>query len=104
MHVYVEYKVPVLVEVDLDQEAIVGVYVDDEQVEGPYDVIGIDPDGLAAAEAFRAVELAESESWPAWEFSLSLPLLPLGAPPSDYLNPVVPLPRELRELHYQPCR
>ncbi len=35
VHVYVEYKVPVLVEVDLDREAIVAVYVDDEQVEGP---------------------------------------------------------------------
>lgn len=70
MHVYVEYKVPVLVEIDLDEEAIVGVYVDDEQVEGPSDVIGVDPHGLAGAEASRAVELVESESWPAWEFGL----------------------------------
>lgn len=70
MPIYVEYKVPVLVEVDLEQEAIVGVYVDDEQVEGPSDVIGVDPDGLAGAEVSRAVELAESESWPAWEFGL----------------------------------
>ena len=70
MHVYVEYKVPVLVEVDLDREAIVGVYVDDEHAEGPSDVIGVDPDGLAAAEVSRAIELADSESWPAWEFGL----------------------------------
>jgi hypothetical protein len=35
MSVYVEYKFPVLVEVDLDDETIGGVWVDDEQVEGP---------------------------------------------------------------------
>lgn len=68
MHVYVEYKVPVLVEVDLDLGAIVGVYVDDEQVEGPSGVINLNPDGSAGTETSRAIELAESESWPAWEF------------------------------------
>lgn len=55
----------VLVEVDLDQEAIVGSYIDDEQARGPFDVIALDPDGMADAEASRPVELAESESWPA---------------------------------------
>lgn len=70
MRVYVEYRVPVLVEVDLDEEAIVGVYVDDEQVEGPADVIGLDPAGLAADEASQAIDVAESEGWPAWEFGL----------------------------------
>ncbi len=34
MPLYVEYKVSVLVEVDLADEAVVGVYVDDEHVEG----------------------------------------------------------------------
>ncbi len=70
MPVYVEYKVSVLVEVDLDREAIVGVYVDDEQVEGPSDAIGLNPGGLADAEVSRAIQVAESESWPAWEFGL----------------------------------
>lgn len=41
MPVYVEYKVPVLVRVDLDEEAIVGVYVDDEQVEGPSGILAL---------------------------------------------------------------
>ncbi len=67
MTVYVEYKVPVLVEVDLDAEAIVGVYVDDEQVDGPGDVIVVAPGGLSADEAARAVAIAEADSWPQWE-------------------------------------
>ncbi|MGQ0616234.1 MAG: hypothetical protein ACT4PW_04470 [Acidimicrobiia bacterium] len=70
MRMYVEYRVPVLVEVDLDEEVIVGVYVDDEQVEGPSDVIGLDSEGVAADEASQAIDVAESEGWPAWEFGL----------------------------------
>ena len=70
MHVFVEYRVPVLIEVDLEDEAIVGVYVDDEQVEGPSDVIALDSDGLVGDEASRAVELAEGESWPTWGLGL----------------------------------
>lgn len=70
MHVFVEYKVSVLVEVDLVEEAIVGVHVDDEQVEGPSDVIALDSGGVTDDEASRAVTVAESESWPAWELGL----------------------------------
>lgn len=70
MRVCVEYQVPVLVEVDLDKGEVVGVCVDDEQVEGPIGVIAVDPDGLSAAATARAMAVAESESWPAWEFGL----------------------------------
>lgn len=70
MRVYVQYSVPVLVEVDLDDNEIVAVLVEDEQVEGPTDVIAVDADGLSAGAGARAVPIAESESWPVWEFGL----------------------------------
>lgn len=59
-----------LVKVDLDEEAIVGVYVDDEQVEGPSGILALEPGGVSDADASRAVQLAESENWPTWEFGL----------------------------------
>ncbi len=67
MRVYVEYLVPLLVEVDLDEDAVVAVVVDDEQVEGPGGVIAVTL-GLSAAEAVRATGIAEADSWPAWSF------------------------------------
>jgi hypothetical protein len=67
MKVYVEYRVPVLVEVDLDNEEIVGVCVDDEQVHGPSDVIVVEPGGLPADRSSRAVAIAEADTWPEWE-------------------------------------
>jgi hypothetical protein len=69
VRVYVQYKVHVLVEVDLDDEEVVAVLVDDEQLEGPADVIAVDADVSALASA-RALAIAENESWPAWEFGL----------------------------------
>lgn len=68
MRVYVEYQVAVLVEVDLDEDEVVGVRVDDEQVEGPIGVIAVEPGGLSAATDARAMAVAERGSWPAWEF------------------------------------
>lgn len=69
MLVYVEYQVPVFVEVDLDRNAVVAVVVDDEQVEGPTGVIAGMP-GLSAADTVRAMGIAEADSWPAWGFGL----------------------------------
>lgn len=68
MRAYVEYRVPVLVEVDLDEDAVIAVTVDDEQVEGPTTVFGADGTSLPAAIARRATGIAEDDSWPAWEF------------------------------------
>ncbi len=68
MPIYVEYKVPVLVEIDLEEEAVVGVCVDDERVEGPTDLVVVDERTLSSTEVERARAVAESENWPAWEF------------------------------------
>lgn len=70
MPIYVEYKVRVLVEVDLDDDTIVGVYVDDEQVDGPFAILAPETGGVSDADASQAAQLAESKSWPAWEFGL----------------------------------
>lgn len=69
MRVYVEYQVPVLVEVDLDEEQVVAVVVDDEQVAGLSGVIAL-AYGLSPAAGARAIRIAEDDPWPAWEFGL----------------------------------
>ncbi len=71
MRVYVEYSVPVLVEVDLDDDqAVLAVMVDDEQVVGPTTVIALEGGSVSASAASRAIGIAEEDSWPAWEFGL----------------------------------
>ena len=70
MRAYVEYNVPVLVEIDLDGDAVVAVRVDDEQIDGPTTVMASDGRVPSDAEAQRGIAVAEAESWPAWEFGL----------------------------------
>ena len=70
MRAYVQYNVPVLVEIDLDEEAVVAVRVDDEHVDGQRAVMDSDGHRLGAGEAERAISIAETDSWPAWEFGL----------------------------------
>jgi len=70
VRVYVEYQVPVLVEVDLDEGEVVAVCVDDERADGPTGVIAFDPAGLSTASTARAIAIAETDSWPAWEFGV----------------------------------
>lgn len=70
MRVYVEYSVPVLVEVDLDDQAVVAVRVDDEQVVGPTTVTTLEGGSVSVSLASPALGVAEEYSWPAWEFGL----------------------------------
>ena len=70
MRVYVEYRVPVLVEVDLDNESILAVRVDDEQVDRPKAATSSEGATLSEGAASRAIAVAEENSWPAWEFGL----------------------------------
>lgn len=67
MRCYVEYRVPVLVQVDLEEDRIVSVVVDDEQVEGPVGVIAVEAAGLSEPEHRAALRLPEEGSWPAWD-------------------------------------
>lgn len=68
MSVVVEYRVAVLVEVDWNAGVILSVHVDDERAEGPVGVVS--EDGISQADAQRAIAVAESETWPAWELGL----------------------------------
>ena len=71
MAVYVQYMVPVLVEVDLDKGAVSGVYVLDEEIDDrPTEVLSVEQGEVGADDAIRAVELCENEEWPAWRFGL----------------------------------
>ena len=70
MRVYVEYSVPVLVEVDLDDEAVVSVRVDDEQVEEPMAVTPLEGGTVSDRTASRAIAVSWEVSWPAWEYGL----------------------------------
>jgi hypothetical protein len=69
--VYVQYMVPVLVEVDLDKGTVSDVYVLDEEIDDrPTEVLSVDQGDVASADALRAVEICETEEWPAWRFGL----------------------------------
>lgn len=68
MTVFVEYRVPVLVEVDENVGAILSVRVDDDEVDGPIGVVA--DQALSAAEERHALAIAEAEPWPAWEFGV----------------------------------
>lgn len=71
MAVYVQYMVPVLVEVDLDKGTVSDVYVLDEEIDDrPTEVLSVDQGDVAAGDARRAVEICNSEEWPAWRFGL----------------------------------
>lgn len=70
MRALVEYNVQVLVEIDLDEEVIVGVRVDDERVDGPTAATDRAGQQLGGGDAERAIAVAEGAGWPAWEFGL----------------------------------
>jgi len=67
--VFVEYRVPVLVEVDENASVIVSVRVDDESVEGPFGAVMTEWE-ISADEEGRAIAVAETESWPAWDLGV----------------------------------
>jgi hypothetical protein len=67
MTVHVHYRVPVVVEVDVEREEVIAVHVIDEQIEGPVRVVeairGTEPEQETRS---RALELAEESAWPGW--------------------------------------
>ena len=71
MPVYVQFMVPVLVKVDLDQGRVSDVHVLDEEIDDrSAEVLPVEKGQVRAEEARRAIELCESEEWPAWRFGL----------------------------------
>lgn len=66
MTIFVEYQVPVLVEIDERERRVVSVRVDDESVAGPFGVMDIDSSQVPARRRARAVAVADETSWPGW--------------------------------------
>lgn len=66
MSIYVHYKVPLVVEVEVESGEVLSVHLDDEAVEGP---LGATADGheLSASEREQALRVAESALWPGWQ-------------------------------------
>ena len=68
MRVFVEYNVPVLVEVDDQQGTVVSVRIDDECVDGP---VGLFTEyELSEDDERRALAIAEANVWPAWDIGV----------------------------------
>lgn len=66
--VILETTVPVFVTVDLDEGVVTEVHVNDE-APMTYGEVAESGDGPATSEERQsAIDLAESEMWPAWEF------------------------------------
>lgn len=71
MEAHVEYTVPVIAVVDLDEGTVTRVVVSDEEIKGPNEVleavgVGAGRD-LTGTEKTRAKQIAESTIWPAWD-------------------------------------
>lgn len=68
MVVYVTYRVPVEVELEIETGEIINVHIMDEKLEGPigvfnYELLSIG--GRLKEEVLKLVEVAE---WPGWTF------------------------------------
>lgn len=70
MAITLVFNVPVHVEVDEVDRAVLSVKVDDERAEGPVEFLG-GPEGKDSAQVLAsATAIADEVSWPAWEFGL----------------------------------
>jgi hypothetical protein len=66
--VFVEYHVPVQVEVDSTRQVVTAVKVIDEEVSVPDGVLNREGAEVSSAEAEQARKIAEDSSWPPWTF------------------------------------
>ncbi len=70
MAITLVFNVPVHVEVDEVDGAVLSVKVDDERAEGPVEVLGGAEGEDAAQLLARVAAIADETSWPAWELGL----------------------------------
>lgn len=66
MSMYVHYRVPVVVEVELSTREILSVHVDDEAIEGPLRVTGDDDQPVNPKDHSLAKHVTETTIWPGW--------------------------------------
>jgi len=67
---FVVYQVPLLVEVDEQQGAVVSVRVEDEGAHDPVDVVDLAGGVLTDERRQRLIEVAEAAQWPAWQLGV----------------------------------
>lgn len=68
MVVYVTYRVPVEVELEIDTGEIMDVHIVDEKLEGPLGVFDYELQPIKGRLKERALELVEVAEWPGWTF------------------------------------
>ena len=68
MVVYVTYRVPVEVELEIETGEIMDVHIVDEKLEGPLGVFDYELQPIKGRLKKRALELVEVAEWPGWTF------------------------------------
>ena len=68
MVVYVTYRVPVEVELEIDTGQILEVHIVDEKLEGPLGVFDYELQPIKGRLTKRVLELVEVAEWPGWTF------------------------------------
>ena len=68
MVVYVMYRVPVEVELEIETGEIINVHIVDEKLEGPLGVFNYELVPGSGRLKRRALELVEEAEWPGWTF------------------------------------
>ena len=66
MPILVHYRVPVVAEVEIETGEVISVHIDDEQMDGPLRVTDGSENEVGAADRQRAIDIAETKSWPGW--------------------------------------
>lgn len=68
MVVYVTYRVPVEVELEIETGEIMDVHIVDEKLEGPLGVFDYELQPIKGRLKKRVLELVEVAEWPGWTF------------------------------------
>jgi hypothetical protein len=68
MVVYVTYRVPVEVELEIETGEIINVHIMDEKLEGPLGVFNFELVPIGGRLKEHALQLVEEAEWPGWTF------------------------------------
>ena len=68
MVVYVTYRVPVEVELEIETGEIINVHIMDEKLEGPLGVFNDEVLPIGRRLKEQVLKLAEVAEWPGWTF------------------------------------
>ena len=68
MVVYVTYRVPVEVELEIETGKLINVHIMDERLEGPLGVFNYELVPIGGRLKEQALTLVEEAEWPGWTF------------------------------------